>query len=1354
MEVIEIGRQRKNVYRQFLPGRWVIGLMLVVLNISDALAGGQVFRHLTVEDGLPQMSVIDIARDPRGFLWFATADGLARFDGYEFLTFYHNPEIPDSLPNNTINSMAVDNEGLLWVGTVDGLAVIDTATLQYLPSPINNSNQVIQVLINDNDTWVAQQSTLFQIRNGAVNNAFVPPAKLNTRHSLIATGDELLVKDSAQRVWRLAPKSGFTISQLPVLAESSGIHRGAGKLLFFADGAFWAADLQDLSQRKQLIWPPGIPQHYMHLVAFIHQTLAGELWVGIHGHGVLVFDQQLQLTAHIQANSAEPSSLTNGEVKSVFEDENAIWLGNLGGGVNIYWKRENRFRQLSGTSQPNLSEPFIRGLGEFQQSLLVATNSQLLMFQNDAHSYIPEAEFRASGHCDYVKTFPVSYVNGRGELWLGADNQADKDCTVFKLDADSHTLISQSGLLPPIRDKVTAMFEDSDHTLWLASLSGFYRIDPNGGSEKADWVYKTAGIKPETIVWQIAADRNGQLWLATHESGILLVDPYRQTVHRYFASDSQPEGLRSDQVKSILHSRQGTTWVGTNLGLYRFDNQRQTFNGYTVKDGLPNEHIYGMLEDEQGYIWMSTNNGISRFDPAVGEFWNLSTSDGLQGREFNTGAFLQRHNGHLVFGGINGLTEFDPAAITPQQNFRDVRISKLKLLDESQEQSLTAPADNSLHLAYDHVQLAISVSNLDYINQREVAYRYQLLPLSKQWVNVAPGENTLYFSQLPGGHFELNIQSRNHDQQWGAEQRLLSIRVSPAPWATWWAYCIYAAVTLSLLTLGYQWRLRNIRQRQHQLEALVDERTSQLSKQSTMLDEKNQLLSHTLDEKDRIFADITHEFKTPLTLILNPVKDLLNQGAASQTDALTIVQRNALRLNHLVNQLIGFNDMTQPAGEEYSCELRQVIANVAGDFSKMAASRGMKISWQCPQVTVALSVPAVELVLGNLLSNAVKYGSANSTIELCATVAKGDYCTLSVFNEGVPVPADANLFERFYRLPEHRTRITGSGLGLSLVRQTLENYHAAIRFEPSDKGNTFILTLPVCASHQPLQANQAESAKAYESALALMAADKILRFEENEKATAHQLVIVEDDPDMSWILADKLAGHFAIHQAETGHSGIELITDTVPDLVILDFMLPDITGYQVLQAIRSNELTCHIPVLMLTAKHDRDTRLRSKAALVDAFLTKPFDDEELLLTLLNLLQIRQLIGQQTNTVLTTQTSEPEFDTPSDQQFYTRLNAVLAKYAGDTDFGLPQLAEQLFISERQLQRKCKSVFNLSPNAYIRNYRLQKARQLLEKGARVSEVVDQCGFASHSYFSQCFKALFNVTPSEFTEQRQIH
>lgn len=1330
-----------------------MGWVLVVCSIGHALAEGQVFRHLSVDDGLPQMSVIDIAKDHRGFMWFATTDGVARYDGYDFVTFRHDPADPLSLPTNTVNTIVLDSAGLLWVGTDSGLAIIDTHTMTYAPSPLTDSKALVELIGQGDTVWALLNEHLYQIRGQQILRSIKLPAAASTRHSILPAEGKLLFRDARQQVWWLSDDDSWQRAALPELVESAGLYHAGDNLFWFSPEGVFIAPRSDISAMRSVSWPAQYPTHLMRLATVVHQRTNGNYWVSIHGHGLLVFDEQLRLIDHIKPDSDSPLTLSNGEIKSVFEDEQAVWLGNLGGGVNVFWKRENRILQLSAQSEPVLDEPFIRGVGEYEEALLVATNTRLAMYSDNARHYKWQKDISAEGECAHVNTFPVSYVTRQGELWVGSDNKQGGDCNLFKLDPDRLVLKPARGLMAPDKNKITAMFEDHEGYLWVASLNGLYRIAEQAG-EDFSWLYEAAGIPRNQIIWHISQDTDHRLWLATHHSGILLVDPLRQSVKRLHAASKPPNGLAPGQIKTVLHAANGVTWVGSSLGLYRFDRKTETFSGFTVKNGLANAHIYSLLEDEAGNLWMSTNDGLSRFSPDSEQFWNLSVSDGLQGREFNTGAFLKRQNGHLVFGGINGVTQFDPAQVAPQANESRVQISRLQLLDESREVAITPPQNGSLSLNYDHVQLALTVSNLDFINQHEVAYRYQLLPLSKQWINIPPGENAVYFSQLPSGTFELNIQSRNHDQQWSEPQRLLAITVAPAPWVTWWAFCLYAIAAVGILTLGYQWRLRQLQQRQQQLEGLVEERTAQLSKQSVLLDENNQLLRSTLEEKNRIFADITHEFKTPLTLILNPVKDLLASSDGNQANSLTLVQRNALRLNHLVNQLIGFNDMTQPDEEHSVAQLQQVISSVAGDFDKMAASRGMKIVWHCPEITVGLSVPALELILGNLLSNAVKYGEAKSTIELSAETTDRDQCTVTVYSQGVPIPASADLFERFYRLPEHRTGVAGSGLGLALVKQTLENYQGSVCFAARDNGNAFIVSMPVVTPQHHLITEPGQSAKAYDSALALMSANKVLQFDNSEQKAAHELVIVEDDPDMKWILANKLTGHFSVNTVDSGQAAIEWITEHIPDIVILDFMLPDITGYQVLQAVRGNELTCHIPVLMLTAKHDRDTRLRSKEALVDAFLTKPFDDEELMLTLFNLLQIRQLIGQKANTALTAQQQEPVFDSPSDQQFYNRLNAVLNECAVDADFGLSQLADKLFISERQLQRKCKSVFNLTPNAYIRNYRLQKARQLLEQGERVSHVVEQCGFSSHSYFSQCFKALFNVTPSEFIEQHPLH
>lgn len=925
--------------------------------------------------------------------------------------------------------------------------------------------------------------------------------------------------------------------------------------------------------------------------------------------------------------------------------------------------------------------------------------------------------------------------------------------------------------------------EHKDGYFWIARGTGLELFDPASGD------FYSFDLGPENndyrdlpLITSIAEDESGCLWIGTMHQGLFrMIPPFtlnppgkasaKKLVSYQFDQDT-PKDLGELMITSLCVPRvhkEIDIWIGTKGGgLFGLRSSKlsdaedvEQFVRYSTDDGLSDDVVYGIQEDNNGDLWLSTENGLSRFSSQTKVFRVYNESDGLPVQHFHWLSSHKGKDGQMFFGGENGLLVFNPDSIVDNPNVPPVVITGLKIFNEpvpigdDSPLKKTITETTEIELDYRENYLSFEFAALNYVNTEKNQYKYKLEGIDRDWIDAGIARTASY-SNLRHGKYTFKVIGSNNDGIWNEEGRSLRIIIHPPPWLSWWAYCVYLLLILGLI----RWYRNYLLNRAKLQTAYEVERIEK---------EKVQELDHL---KSRFFANISHEFRTPLTLLLGPIEDKLKTSQnldQKELRILEIMQRNAKRLQRLINQLLDLSKL-----ETGKARLKVVEGDISGfsrsiaqSFLSLAESRNINYQLKISKHTIqAFFDPDIlEKILVNLISNAFKFTPENGSISISMQNRQHESTNVSVSVEfkiidtgkGIPEEQAEQIFERFYQVSSSDSReFEGTGIGLALCKELAEMHHGNINVKSTTgKGSTFTVFLPCSRDH--FNEDEIGSGKA-----ALTDIDEFPPDEESveEAKTILEnvaptdtytplIVIVEDNADLRQYISQNLEDHYQIHEAKNGSDGLNKIIEIIPDLVITDLMMPEMDGLEMCKRVKKDERTSHIPMIMVTAKADKESRIEGLETGVDGYLVKPFDADELKI------RVRNMIEQQKRTreklykefVFGDGYSEVK---SAEERFLQKTIEHIRTHISDPGFNVRNLSRIMDISEMQLYRKLKGATNMSPGELIRNTRLKSSLVLLKQDYdNISQVAYQVGFSDHSYFSKCFRKLYGMTPKAYAE-----
>lgn len=1304
-------------------------------------------NYLGIEHGLSNNAVTCIYKDHQGFMWFGTYNGLNRYDGYAFRVFRNGIDDTTSLIHNWILTVKEDSRHDIWVGTRQGVCRYNSrsgnfSAVPYLPYG-SNAPQKIQSLINDIETDAQGHVFMGTDAHGLLvykNNMAVQIPYGNRRHPVLDYGVKAIKNDQAGNTWLLIQDIGlclYDVQRNEIKLVNSQLNNA--NCMTAMNGQLWIGSeaglyCYDIAANSFRVFHAGSNALTRNNVVSLCPDARGHLWIGTNGGGINILDKAAGTFSYL-APGQHKGALTSGSVDALYLDEaNRMWIGTLRGGINLIDPLQDQFKTIAQDpfSRNSVADNFILSFCEDElHNVWIGTDGGGLSYWDRRNNRYTNFTANAAAGNGLSSGFITSIVNDfEHTIWLatwdGGINRYNKNSQTF-----SHYTCGTANA--PNRN-VWLLYEDKARNLWAATVRNgeLYRLNRQTNrfeifdSELRD-------------VLSLFEDKQGILWAGTSGQQLIRIDPVHKQ-HQRFAIGYA--------VRSIYEDVSGNFWIGTEGGgLLQFNRSSGQFTRFGEKNGLCNNSVLNILEDRSHHLWLSTFNGLSKFDIAAKSFENFSQSDGLQSNQFNYNAALALHSGELLFGGIKGFNIFYPDSIQPVNHTGQVLVTGLRINNES----FNGSYNDAIVLPYNKATLAVDFVRPEYSTPDKIAYAYYLEGWDKNW-NYTGHIRTANYSRLTEGNYLLHIKSTNANGTWSGLEKQLHIVVLPPWFRTWWAYLLYvltgaAAVALFILYKTRQARLKYEIQLAH-LQAKKEEELH--------------------EKKLAFFTNITHEFRTPLTLIINPVKDrLIAAGSRQESNDLHIVYRNARRLLGLVDQLLLFRkadtegDKLQLAPVNFYHLCREVYLC----FVQQAKTKNIDYRFECAHDDIPAYADAqkIEIALYNLISNALKFTPEGGTVVFRVTeTARNIEVQVTDTGYGIPAGTGDKLFEKFYQVSRQKTQSKpGFGIGLYLVKHFIESHNGKVSYQSEPgKGTCFTVHLSRGAVEQAVNTGQPVAPPAIASflpddELVLPAAEPSVPADSqpslDELLTGEQcLLVIDDDKQLCDYLAGIFKQQFKVYKAFDGETGLKLAKEHLPDIIISDVLMQGINGMELCRTIKNDPALSHIPVILLTASSSTEGKLQGVEHGADDYLTKPFEKELLVARVANLLKNRNQLQKYFYNEITLQQNNLKISEEY-KLFMERCIAIVEKHFHNESFTIKTLAHEMRMSHSNLYKKIKSISGQSVNGFIRFIRLRKAAELfINTNYNVTETAYQVGISDIKYFREQFYKLFGLKPLEYIKK----
>jgi len=1396
---------------------------------SHADAQQLMFESLTVNDGLSMNHVSAIAQDASGFLWFGTGGGgLNRFDGYDFRVFRHRSDDPTSLSSNTIRALHVDASGRLWVGTEQGLDRFepDSETFtRYQYDPIGATSLgpgSVGSIASDarGQIWVATNDLLnrndhpgsvarLDPGTGSIDR-FQAGGHLNDTVSSVfidssgtvwaGVGSIEAHREPAGRgLYRFDSSSGRFV-RVPLGSDTSddpGIMEiaedGAGNLWLATWGRGIALLERDRDEPRWFSMVLGDPRslagnHVLHLLMDSRGKVWAITWGGpsdsVEGNlpGALnVIDPESGTTVRFGRDPSNPYAFGEFPLRSLFADSfGTVWVGTSGGGLRYadflspgfsIWDHNPR-------DADSLSSNFVRAvLVESEDRLWVGTSRGLDLVNRRTGTirhWVHAPENSASLGPGRVEAL---YRDRQGNLWigtLGGLHRYDERTNTF-----SHYRHDPSDPRSLSNNFVMTINEARDGKLLIGTEGGGLNLfEPDTGrfSRFPFLLQDTDGTEPRRI--SAVEQTDDGLWWIGSGGGLFQLDRRFATSENHMHDPGNANSISSNAVSAIHvdRKRDGVLWVGTwDEGLNRFDRASGTWQRYDlIAHGVPDNLVYAIQDDELGALWMSTNHGLLRFDPDTLESRIYGIDRGIQAPEFNHRAAARGADGELFFGGVHGLNAFFPERIVDSTVPPRVVVTGVEFLNRDssssgssyQEIYRTGMPSAIVSLTHRQRDLVFDYVALHSTHPDKHLYQIKLEGFERDWRDMGTSRRAV-FTNLDTGDYRFAVRAANSHGVWSETAAYFEFSVQPPFWDTWLFRILMAAGFLAAGVAFFRWRVSALRRRERQLEVRVDKRTAELQDALSTIEAQARRLGELDEAKSRFFANVSHEFRTPLTLTLGPLQDLrdgfygkLPEEAGEDLD---IAIRNARRLLRLVNQLMDMAKLEagqlQPRFRKI--DLQKLLGDVVLSFAPLAERRRITTKTGFGEATVAVWVDPemVEQVFTNLLSNAFKFTPEGGTVQvrLCEHPFRGTV-VVEVQDSGAGIPPDLvpHIFDRFFQASETTSVYqVGTGLGLALTKELVELHHGEIEARSvQGLGTTLIVSLKTGRDHLADHEVEAEPAEARApTGPAVPTVGEVAGGSEQEQTEdddATTVLVIDDSSEIRQFVRKHLEANYRVIEAEDGAEGLDLVRSELPDVVISDIIMPRLDGVELCRTIKSEPELEFVPVILLTAKASIDSRVEGLESGADDYLTKPFEVRELQARVSNLIESRRRLMERLGEPGQTPPLGilPPAETVRESEFSERVRMTITAKIADVDFGVEALADELDMSRVHLYRRMREELDKQPSELIMTMRLERAAQLLSANAcSVAEVAYGVGFKSVSHFTKRFRQRFEQTPSAF-------
>ncbi|MDP4187618.1 MAG: two-component regulator propeller domain-containing protein [Bacteroidota bacterium] len=1365
--------------------RWFILWCLISFILSSSIANKILITNINEKYELPKIKAYCMAQDYKGFLWFGMTNGLYKFDLNGFTNISSNKNRINSFPKSDIRAIVEYTPGLLLIGTYNkGLIGYNSITGRafsiYINSPVNVSKLSINCLQVDKsgNIWIGTTDGLFKIKH--LDNrydSFRLINQFNKRTSELSNNDVIRLTESRTgKIWFLTTSNlGYFDSRSKKIkafftnsANSSFTFMDDKNILIGCYGAGLESFNTETSKfdRVQIKDYPSNAQ-----TSWVFKDQHSNIWISADNVGLVLWNpSSREKTTIISNKNPEYSALNSNSINQIFESKDgAIWACNEDG-INMICLKDNLFNSFS-CDKSNFKTGIRSLLNSGKGFIWVGTmGAGLKQFYPATHTFV-DVPLIAGGKS--IKTIQSIMCDHKGNLWLGTQGEGIIKFTPDKSSGYRKGKLINYRLYPKafpaktlLNDFIMCLLEDRSNNIWVGTWAGLSLLE-SSEAEKPDQANAiirnfsnnqsdNSSISNNTIM-SLFEDKDGNIWAGTQEGLNKIIKTSKGFKFEHDFKDKEGVPLTDKGILSLYQTKNGNLWFSTQDGGISFLNLKTgIFKDFNSDNGFNDNIINSIAEDNSGAFWLGTNNGLCRFNPSGPSFRNYTTEDGLISDDFLFGSNCMVDS-YMYFGSNKSLTAFNPkefsqSAFKPNLTFTDLKIFNKTAGINTKGSPLKEDISVLKSITLDHNQnfITIAFAALNYNQLKEIQYSCKMEGLESSWNNLR-NEHKITYTNLNPGHYTFKVKAYNSNAYNNASLITLKITIKPPFWKTIWAYLIYTILIFSVIFRTSLYFLNK------------EKRESALA-----LERLNAKHTHELDlMRLRFFTNISHEFRTPLTLISAPLESLIKNklDPAKTQSYYQIMLKNVQRLTRLINQLLDLRKIEEGylKMEWNQGDIIDFIQKTYNTFQNYAEKRNIIFKFQSglTELLTFFDADKLDKVLFNLLSNAFKYTSDFGSITLALEEkpssetplqiqgSSEQYLKIKISDTGFGIPAESmgKIFNPFQQANKNKPiGSAATGIGLSLTKELIEMHNGTILVDSEvNKGSCFTVYLPIYESNPQTQDNINETKlKEVSEVAGQPQKDEVKTSSAKNKPL---ILIVEDNSELRTFLSGEMQSSYHIIEAANGAEGFELAVQKIPDLIVSDIMMDKMDGIELCKKLKIDERTSHVPVILLTARHSEEIKLNSFEIGADDYITKPFNTNLLLSRIKNLIEQRRKLRS-----LFSKNNNMDFSTVAtnkvDSRFLEKLTQNIEKNIGNPDFDPSILASNMAMSRMQLYRKVSALTNQTVYNLIRTIRLNKAAQLLiTTDMQISEIAESVGYTEPSNFTKCFIRQFNQTPSQF-------
>ncbi|SMC40045.1 hybrid sensor histidine kinase/response regulator transcription factor [Pedobacter africanus] len=1317
------------------------------------------FRGISVDKGLSQSTVFAIVQDTLGFMWMATQDGLNRYDGESFAVYRPSKGDKNSLQSNYIRSIYLDHKGALWIGGNQGVSRYDYTSnnFQNYKLPRKSGEWYISSIIQDAGklVWVSSTSgELFYLDRQS--DQFKQVNFDASAHGIKSVTHLALLKNTL-----LVGTDVGLFKMNAGTRKLSAINLGASKPrineLFMEGQWLWIGTEGNGLIKYNLL--NGSTSQYLHQVTQtqsladndvrgISKDTQGNIWLGTF-RGLSILEPETGIFQNYYHQSSIPYTLNQNSVRCIYRDkQDGMWMGTFYGGINYYHQNDIKFNLLNqNTGGVSLNDQVVNVIRQDKSgNFWIGTNDKGLNYWNRKTGSIKYYTYKESGTGSLSSNNIKSIAfDPSGKLLVGTHNAglnlldpASGSSRVYRHSAANPESISG--------DMVYALLKDRQNRIWVGTRTGFDQFNTGSNSFSHIYIDKAGKRLTSDEVTYLLEDSKNRIWIGTTD-GVnifypdnMLFDPFPGSI------------LSNDVVNCIAEDKKQRIWVGTRDGLNLFDEGTRSFISFNTRKDFLKGTIYGIQPDDEGLLWISTNKGLVKFNPDTRQVQVFDNKDGLQNNQFNLYAFCKASDGMMLFGGINGISYFYPKDLKQNKQQLKVTFTGLEVFNKTVVPDdgydvLDRHIDQAEKLTFRHElkQFSIFFNAFNYIAPNKTKYQYKLDGFDTDW-QLTENVSKASYTNLQPGTYKFHVKAVGPLGESSAVKSL-EIIVSPPWWNSNWFYLLVSMLAAGAGYMVYKVVSERIRTlHQLKLERMEREKVNYI----------NQM-------KMDFFTNVSHEFRTPLTLILAPLEELLSKPSADKSlrKHHEMMLLNAKRLYHLVDQLFEFKktELGTKKLKVNKADMVSFIHEVYSSFVTLSDKNHIKYTFNSTEAKLSFyfDKDAIEKILFNLLSNAFKYTSAGGTIAVELSKKNGN-ALIKVSDSGIGIDPQhqGRIFDRFYQVNGQEMNL-GSGVGLAFTRRLVELHHGQITVDSAlGEGASFLVSLPVDDEQYDADEHteHVNYALSVENEPYKTEGPELVETTESDPANEKEkLLVIDDNREIVAYLSNYFSNTYRVRTAYDGREALELLEEEQVDLIICDVMMPELDGIHFCKKIKQNIQTCHIPVVLLTAKNETDHQIKGLEVGADDYVTKPFSIALLEAKLQNIVRSRKRLKEYYSSSTEIIPENIAFNT-LDEDFLREAIAIIENHITESDFSVDKFSREIGMSRSNLYLKLKAITGESATDFIKRIRFKKAVELMEsRQYTIAQVAYMSGFNSPSYFSTAFKQYYDCMPTEYLAKKDL-